>query len=61
MLEFTNYKFIIAIIATVLTFLGFIPYFRDIFNRKTKPHLYTWLIWLITQGYTEEVNSEASV
>ena len=50
MLEITNFKFIIAIIATLLTIVGYIPYLRDIFAKKTKPHLYTWLIWGITQG-----------
>jgi hypothetical protein len=29
---------------------AFLPYFRDIFLKKTKPHAYTWLIWTITQG-----------
>ncbi|OGE74293.1 MAG: hypothetical protein A3I07_04515 [Candidatus Doudnabacteria bacterium RIFCSPLOWO2_02_FULL_42_9] len=30
--------------------LGFsIPYFVDIFKKRTQPHLYTWLIWAITQ------------
>lgn len=42
-------KLIIAIIASVLTIVGFIPYLKDIFAKKTKPHLYTWLIWGITQ------------
>ncbi|MCK5332439.1 hypothetical protein KAJ41_01080 [Candidatus Parcubacteria bacterium] len=45
-----DYKLIIAIVAASLTIIGFIPYFRDIFAKKTKPHLYTWLIWVITQG-----------
>ena len=48
--EFIDLKFIIAIIASLLSFIGFIPYVRDIFKKKTKPHLYTWLIWGITQG-----------
>jgi hypothetical protein len=50
MSEFIDFKFIIAIIASVLSVIGFIPYARDIFKNKTKPHLYTWLIWGITQG-----------
>ncbi|HPN54988.1 MAG TPA: hypothetical protein PLB52_03610 [Candidatus Moranbacteria bacterium] len=50
MLEFIDFKFIIAIFASVLYVFGCIPYFRDIFAKKTKPHLYTWLIWGITQG-----------
>ena len=45
-----DYKLIIAIIAASLTVIAFIPYLRDIFARKTKPHLFTWLIWGITQG-----------
>ncbi len=47
---YINYKFIFAVIAVILTILGYIPYFKDIFLRKTKPHLYTWLIWTITVG-----------
>lgn len=45
-----DYKLIIAIIAVALTIIAYIPYFRDIFANKTKPHLFTWLIWGITQG-----------
>lgn len=36
--------------AGVLTVVGYVPYFRDLFAGKTKPHLYTWLVWAITQG-----------
>lgn len=43
-------KLIISLIAVVLDIYGYFPYFRDIFRKKTKPHLYTWLIWAITQG-----------
>ena len=50
MSEFIDFKFVIAVFATVLCVFGYIPYFRDIFKKKTKPHLYTWLIWGITQG-----------
>jgi len=45
-----DYKFIFAIIASILLVIAYIPYFRDIFLRKTKPHLFTWLIWGITSG-----------
>ncbi len=43
-------KLILAVIGVVLLVIGYIPYFRDVFQGKTKPHLYTWLIWFITQG-----------
>lgn len=45
-----DYKFLIAIVATSFVIIGFIPYLSDIFAKKTKPHLYTWLIGGITQG-----------
>lgn len=43
-------KLVFGILATIITIVGYVPYFRDIFSIKTKPHLYTWLIWGITQG-----------
>jgi hypothetical protein len=45
-----NIKLIFSIIALIIGVISFIPYFKDIFSRKTKPHAYTWLIWTITQG-----------
>lgn len=38
-------KEILAIIAVLLTFAGYIPYIRDTINHKTTPHVYTWFIW----------------
>ena len=38
-------KEILVVIGVVITFIAYIPYFRDIFNGKTKPHAFTWLIW----------------
>jgi len=43
-------KILFAVIATVLGILAFLPYFRDMFKLRTKPHTYTWLIWTLTQG-----------
>lgn len=38
-------KDMLSIVAISLTFIGYIPYIRDIFSKKTKPHMYTWLVW----------------
>jgi hypothetical protein len=38
-------KEIFVVIGVCLTILGYVPYFRDIFAGKTKPHAFTWLIW----------------
>lgn len=45
-----NLKIFFTIIAAIIGVIAFIPYLRDIFLLKTKPHVYTWLIWVITQG-----------
>lgn len=38
-------KELFGIAAIVLAFVAYIPYFRDIFKKKTIPHPYSWLIW----------------
>lgn len=38
-------KNIIGIIAIILIFLGYIPYFRDLIKGKTVPHIYSWILW----------------
>jgi hypothetical protein len=50
MIIVSNLRFVSAIIAVGSLTIGFYPYFRDIFKRKTTPHLYTWLIWAFTQA-----------
>jgi len=45
-------KIIIGVIAIVLTFIGYIPYIRDIFKKKTTPHIFTWFIWTLAVGIT---------
>lgn len=37
-------KNIAGIAATILVFLGYIPYLLNIAKGKTKPHIYSWLI-----------------
>ncbi len=38
-------KNILAILAVLLTFAGYIPYTKDILKGKTKPHLFSWFLW----------------
>ena len=45
-----NIKIFFAIVAVVIGLISYYPYTRDIFSGKTKPHIYSWLIWTITQG-----------
>jgi len=43
-------KIFFAIIAVVVGLISYYLYTRDLFSLKTKPHIYSWLIWTITQG-----------
>lgn len=43
-------KELVGLVAVVLTFVGYIPYIRDIFRRKTTPHVFSWLVWGIGTG-----------
>lgn len=37
----------IGLIAVALTIIGHLPYITDIFKGKTKPHIFTWVVWAI--------------
>jgi hypothetical protein len=50
MLNNFDYKLIVSLVSVALVLYGYFPYIRDIFLKKTTPHLYTWLVWIITQG-----------
>lgn len=43
-------KSIFGIVAAVITLVAFFPYIRDLLQGRTQPHIYTWLIWAITQS-----------
>jgi len=40
-------KDILAIIAAAIAIAGNVPYLKDAFARRVKPHPYTWLVWTI--------------
>ena len=40
-------KEFIGAITVTLTFIALYPYIFDIFRGKTKPHVFTWLVWAI--------------
>ena len=44
-----SFKFIFAVLSSIVAVSCFIPYIIDIFKGTTKPHSYTWLIWTILQ------------
>lgn len=42
-----DYKIVFGILAILVGLSGYIFYFKDIFLRKTKPHAFSWLVWLV--------------
>ena len=38
-------KATLGVLAVIIGLIGYVPYFRTIFNGKTKPHAFTWLVW----------------
>ncbi len=45
-----NIKLLFAIISSVIGIIAFIPYLKDVWFKRTKPHIFTWIIWAISQG-----------
>ncbi len=45
-----NLQFLFISLAILLMLVSYYPYLKDILSKKTKPHIFTWVIWLITQG-----------
>lgn len=45
-----DYKTILGIIAVAIGLAGYIPYFRNIFYGKTKPHVFSWFVWSLLEG-----------
>jgi len=45
-----DYRIMLGVIATLIGFFSYVPYVRDVLRGKTKPHIYSWLIWAIVTG-----------
>lgn len=41
-------KELLSLIATALTIVAFFPYIRSVHAGKTKPHVFSWVIWGVT-------------
>lgn len=44
-----SYKIILGFITVVLAFLGYIPYIIDVIKGKTKPHAFSWFVWVVLE------------
>lgn len=62
-MELLNIKNVVGVVAIVLTFVAYTPYFLDLFKGKTKPHIFSWLIWTIVTSiiYALQVSAGAGL
>ncbi len=40
-------KQVMSFVAVVMTFVSYVPYYRDILRNKTHPHIYSWSLWCL--------------
>lgn len=56
-----NIQQTIGIAAIVIALIGYIPYIRDMIAEKTKPHIFSWLVWGIQTliGFLAQISDNA--
>ena len=61
MSDVLEYKIILGSAAGLLTLGAHIPYFLDVLKGRTKPHIFTWLIWtlLLSIGIAAQLSKGA--
>lgn len=45
-----DFKSALGVVAVIVAIVSYVPYFRNIFAGKTKPHAFSWLIWGLLNG-----------
>ena len=45
-----DYKIILGVLAILIGLISYVPYFRNIFSGRTKPHAFSWFVWAILTG-----------
>jgi hypothetical protein len=43
-------KEVLGALATAIAVYGYVPYLRDTFRGRTKPHAFSWLVWGLMTG-----------
>lgn len=51
----------LGILSVVVNFVGYVPYFKDVLQHRTKPHIFSWLVWavLASIGFAVQVTHHA--
>jgi hypothetical protein len=45
-----DYKIALGILTLIIAFVSYVPYFRDLFAGRTKPHAFSWFVWMVITG-----------
>ncbi len=58
-----EYNLFLIVLATLIALYSYIPYFRDIFAGKTKPHAFSWFIWglLTSIAFVAQIVDKAGI
>jgi hypothetical protein len=61
MINEMEYKNILGLLSGAMALLAYWVYLKDVFANKTKPHMFSWLIWglLATTAYFGQVSGKA--
>jgi hypothetical protein len=42
-----EFKAVFSVLAIALTFVSYVPYVLSVIKKQTKPHIYSWLVWVL--------------
>ena len=61
LLYMTDYKIFLGYLAIIISFASYVPYFKNIFSGKVKPHAFSWFVWglLTTVAFAAQVVDKA--
>ncbi len=45
-----DYHIFFAVLAVSFGLYSYVPYYREVFSGTTRPHLFSWLVWTVSQG-----------
>lgn len=51
-------KILLGVLSIILALISFVPYFLDLLRNKTRPHIFSWLIWtlLMITGFFAQIS-----
>ncbi len=56
-----DYKIFLGYLATIISFVSYVPYVKNILQNKVKPHAFSWFVWglLTTIAFVAQIYKHA--